>query len=368
MNSIRNWVRQGRNRILGHGLILPVGLLIVMTVWGASSVRAQITFVRDLTLTDTDVPHRLVGYGLVTGLEGTGDRVVGSTQGGMTVRSVVNMLSRFGIEVPPELMRSRNVAAVVVTSETSPYARPGVRLDVSVSSIGDATSLRGGVLFMTPLLLDLGGLAVGTAQGPVVIADGYEDLSMGRQRSVETSGRIPLGAVLEQPLPRVDFTGTSTLMLRSPDLATAQRIVDVINDALGGGIAALLDPGAIGLTLDTDPGVRANLLTRIGALSVVPIQRARILVDARAGTVVAGGDVRVGMAVVSHGGVTITIGGNASPSSDVGLPGAISLEIGTSVQDIVTALHAVATPATSIAAIFTALREVGAITADVIVR
>ncbi len=368
MKTLRSWARRSLDGFLRHLFVSRGGLLLLASMLLVRPAEAQNTFIRDLTLTDTDVPHRLVGYGLVTGLEGTGDRVVGSSQGGMTVRSVVNLLRRFGIEVPPELLRTRNVAAVLVTSETSPYARPGVRLDVNVSSIGDATSLRGGVLFMTPLQLDLGGLSVGTAQGPVMIADGYEDFAGGRQRSVETTARIPLGAVLEQPLPPVDFTQTSTLMLRSPDLANAQRIVDAINSALGSGIASLLDPGAIGLTLDTDPGVRANVLTQIGALSMVPVQRARILVDGRAGTVVAGGDIRVGAAVVSHGGVTIAIGDNPTQDGGNGVPGAMRFGIGASVQEVVEALHAVATPAASIAAIFTALREVGAITAQVIVR
>jgi flagellar P-ring protein FlgI len=368
MTGMPNWVRKVLEGLLRRLFGSRIGLLLTSTMILVSPVQAQNTFIRDLTLTNTDVPHRLVGYGLVTGLEGTGDRVIGGTQGGMTVRSVINMLRRFGVEVPAELLRSRNVAAVLVTSETSPYARPGVRLDVSVSSIGDATSLRGGVLFLTPLQLEMGGTAVGTAQGPVVIADGYEDLSMGRQRSVETSARIPLGAVLEQPLPQLDFTQTSTLMLRSPNLATAQRIVAAINNALGGSIAALLDPGAIGLSLDTDPGVRADILTQIGALSTVPVQRARVLVDARAGTVVAGGDIRVGAAVVSHSGVTIAVGDDPQGGFGDGAPGAMRFATGASVQDVVEALHAVATPPASIAAIFTALREVGAITADVIVR
>jgi flagellar P-ring protein FlgI len=368
MVSLRGWVRRSLNGFLKHLFISRGGLLLCVSAVLASSAAAQDTFIRDLTLTDTDVPYRLVGYGLVTGLDGTGDRVVGSTQGGMTVRSVVNMLRRFGIEVPPELLRSRNVAAVVVTSETSPYARPGVRLDVSVSSIGDATSLRGGVLFMTPLQLDLGGASIGTAQGPVMIADGYEDFGGGRQQSVETTARIPLGAVLEQPLPQVDFTKTSTLMLRNPDLATAQLIVGAINSLLGSTIASLLDPGAIGLALDADPTIRAELLTQIGALSLIPVQRARVLVDGRAGTVVAGGDIQVGAAVVSHGGVTISIGGGSADGGGSGVPGTMRFATGASVQDVVEALHAVATPASSIAAIFTALREVGAITAQVIVR
>src|SRR6185312_12938270 len=123
--------------------------------------------VRDLTIGDNNVPVRLMGYGLVVGLDGSGDRASGGKQGGMTVNSIVNLLRRFGVQLPVEALKIRNVAAVLVTAEISPYLRPGGRFEIHVSSVGDARSLRGGVLWMTPLLTDVGGDQMASAQGPL---------------------------------------------------------------------------------------------------------------------------------------------------------------------------------------------------------
>jgi flagellar P-ring protein precursor FlgI len=145
-----------------------VGLLGAMVLfpgarWNTASAQEMIR-VRDLTIEDKAIPVRLMGYGLVIGLDGTGDRSGGGKSGGMTVNSVVNLLRRFGIQLPVEALKMKNVAAVLVTAEVSPYLRPGGKFEIHVSSVGDARSLRGGVLWMTPLLSDIGSEPVASAQ------------------------------------------------------------------------------------------------------------------------------------------------------------------------------------------------------------
>jgi flagellar P-ring protein precursor FlgI len=307
-----------------------------------------------------------MGYGLVVGLDGTGDRVIGGFSSEHTVRSVANLLRRFGVEVPEQMLRTRNVAAVLVTSEASPYLRPGGRMEVHVSSVGDATSLRGGVLWLTPLQADPSIPPVATAQGTLLFSEGAGTPGYDRY-VVETTGRIPDGGILEQPLPTPDFANTSLLYLRQPDLATATRIAEAINTSVGDGLAGVVDPGAIALNHTGEAATnRAITLTQIGALTVTPDRRAQVIIDGRDGTVVAGGGLQVGEAVVSHGSMTLTVGGPTS--SDVPVPGDLRMTSGTSVQEVAAALHAVAAPPTAIAAVFESLREIGAISAQVVVR
>ncbi len=308
------------------------------------------------------MPLRLMGYGLVVGLDGTGDRTTGGRSSGHTVQSVANLLRRFDIEVPGEVLRTRNVAAVLVTAEVSPYLRPGGRFEIHVSSVGDARSLRGGVLWVTPLISDVGGSPVASAQGALLISDG----GMARgDYTVETTSRIPQGGLLETDLPRPAFASSTRLLLREPDLALARRIVDAVNQQIGPGTALVEDPGSIALALPDAGADRTDALVRIGELGVDPIVRPRIVIDGRDGTVVTGGAVSVGAGVVSHGAVTLTIG---DPGAAGGAPGDVRMPAGATAQQIAAALHAVQTPPTEIAAIFASLREVGALTAEVVVR
>jgi flagellar P-ring protein FlgI len=339
--------------------VLPALLLLGTASAGA----AQEARIRDLTLQDQTVPVRLVGYGLVVGLDGSGDRVLGGRQSGHTVQSVANLLRRFDVEVPAEFIRMRNVAAVLVTAEVSPYLRPGGRFEAHVSSIGDARSLRGGVLWMTPLVSDVGGSAVATVQGPLLLSEG----PTGRNgHSVETTARLPGGGLLEMDLPRPAFASVSRLLLRQPDLGTASRIAQAINTEIGAGTASVEDPGAIALSLQNGNADRAELLTRINDIRVRPDRAARVIIDGRDGTVVAGGDISVSEATVSHGVLTITIG---PPAVDAA-PGRPDVRVptGTSILELAAALHAVQTPPTEIAAILEALREIGAIAAEITIR
>lgn len=329
--------------------------------------------VKDLVIADATIPVRLMGYGLVTGLDGTGDLTIGGRSGGQTVQSVVNLLRRFDIEVPPALLRTRNVAAVLVTAEVSPFLRAGGRFEVQVASMGDARSLRGGVLWMTPLVPDVGAQPVATAQGPVLLSDGGDERDT---RLVATSARLPQGGLLEADLPRPALAASNVLHLREPDLMTATRIAAAIDSAFGAGVARIEDPGSVALTLPDEPGGSALALARIGELRVRPDRAARLVIDGRDGTVVAGGDMTVGAAVVSHSGITLTIvdaAGDAAPGmgGDVGgapLRGDVRVPSGTSVQQVAAALHAAQSTPREIAAIFASLREAGAIGAEVVIR
>ena len=330
---------------------------------------AQVQRIADVTTHEGEVPVRLVGYGLVFGLEGTGDRNLGYSYGQTpTVRSIANVLRRFGVVVPAERMRPRNVAAVMVTAEFSPYLRPGGRFEVQVASLGDATSLRGGVLYITPMVAGPGQDPVATSQGPLMVTTqgaGYEYSS--RRRS-GTSGRIPDGGVVEVDLPGVARNTASRLLLRHPDLAMASRIAQSINLSLGEGTATVADAGLVTL----NPGGQAadnmmGFLAAVDTLTVQTVSLARIFIDGRDGTVVAGGEVRVGPAAVTHRGITVQVGGTPAPPGST-IPGLVSLGSGATAQDVAAGLHAVGAGPREVAAIFDALRTVGALTAEVVVR
>jgi flagellar P-ring protein FlgI len=341
---------------LGRGLIVALLLTLALAAQGWS----QDVRIRDLTLQDQTVPVRLMGYGLVVGLDGTGDRAMGGRSGGQTVQSVVNLLRHFDVEVPSHVLTTRNVAAVLVTAEISPFLRPGGRFEVTVSSLGDARSIRGGVLWMTPLVAEPGGPAMASAQGSLVISQG----NTGRNgHVVETTARLPGGGVLELDPPRPAFASVSRLLLREPDLGTATRIAAAIEQEFGAGSAFVEDPGSVALQLNQQAAERAQALARINDLRIQPDRPNRVVINARDGTVVAGGDLRLGEASVSHGPFTLSIGAEQG-----GGPGDLRVETGTTVQQVAAALHAMQSTAREIAMIFESLHRVGALSAEVVIQ
>ncbi len=330
----------------------------------APALRAQGVPIHDLIIDNQSVPVRLVGYGLVTGLSGTGDQTSSGRNAGHTVQSVANLLRRFDISVPPELLRTRNVAAVLVTAEVSPYLRAGGRFEVQVASVGDARSLRGGVLWMTPLIAEAGGSPMATAQGALLV----DDTPLGVRRRmalIEGSGRIASGGILEMDLPRPTVAAAPKLLLRNPDIGTASRIAAIVDSVIGKGTAMVEDPGSVALTLK-DGEASAQLAT-IGALRVEPTRTGRIIIDTRQGTVVAGGELVLGPAVVSVAGITLTIG-KVTADSTRNDRGAVRIAAGATVQDLAAALQSVHTPPAQVAQIFEALRQAGALTAEIVTR
>ncbi len=350
--------RESLGTLLGAALL--AGLAAILA---ATPARAQEARIRDLVLTDVAPPVRLMGYGLVTGLSGTGDRVTGTTGSRQTVQSVVNLLRRFDIEVPAEMLRTRNVAAVLVTAEVNPYLRSGGRFEVRVSSVGDAQSLHGGVLWMTPLVAEAGGRPVAGAQGALVTTN---DRMARFASSGATTARLPEGGMLEIELPRPQGTVQTRLLLKEPDINLASRIAAVVDSLAGGpGNAEVEDPGSVRLILkDTLPSLAAAV-AKVRDFKIKLPRSNKVIIDGRDGTVVAGGDLQVGSAVISHAGITLSIG---APADSTATRGDVRLPMGTTVQQIAAALHAIASTGTEVASIFEALRSVGALAAEVIVR
>lgn len=273
---------------------LPTSLL-------ASPIR-----LKDLVEFDGVRSNDLVGYGLVVGLNGTGDGLRNSP---FTEEIMTNILERLGVNVTGEQFRPKNVAAVLVTASLPPFARAGSPIDVTVSAIGDANSLLGGTLIMTPLnAADAEIYAV--AQG-TIIAGGVSATGDGASvvQGVPTSGVIPSGATVEREID-FDFGSLTSvrLALRTPDFTTAGRIENAINQNFGRAVAVMLDSGTVQLDiLATKMQSPAHALGRIENIMVEPERRARVVVDQRSGTIVMGEDVRISRVAVSQGNLTLRI-------------------------------------------------------------
>lgn len=248
--------------------------------------------------------NALFGYGLVVGLSGTGD----TTQVLFTSQSISGMLGRLGIRIDPTAVQTRNVAAVMVTARLPAFARPGTRMDVNVSSMGDARSLAGGVLLVTPLT-GADSQVYGLAQGPVQ-AGGFEVAAYGSsyQKNQPTSGRVPSGATIERAvMPNLE-KATLILGLKRPDFTTANNLADAINKALGEEAAKAIDPAAVEIKVPAAfKGKTVGLVTKLETLEVQADERARVVVSERTGTVVAGERVRIHPVAVAHGGLTISV-------------------------------------------------------------
>jgi flagellar P-ring protein precursor FlgI len=211
------------------------------------------------------------------------------------------------------------------------------------------------------MLSDVGGTAVATAQGALLMAD----VGAAKSSSIENSARIPTGGLLEVDLPRPQFSASNKLLLREPDITMATRIATAINKELGDGSATVEDPGEISLVFKDKTEDLAMTLARIQDMRVQPQRIARLIIDGRDGTIIAGGDLTVGEATVSHGGVTISIG---PVDTSAAVPGNLRMAPGTSVLRIAAALHAAQTSPSEIAEIFESLRAIGAISAEIEIR
>jgi len=278
-------------------------LLFVMLATNASANPIRI---KDLVEFDGVRSNDLVGYGLVVGLNGTGDGLRNSP---FTEDLLSNILERLGVNVVGEQYRPRNVASVLVTAELPAFSRAGSQIDVTVSAIGDADSLLGGTLIMTPLYAADGEIYA-VAQG-TVIAGGVsvEGEAASVTQGVPTSGAIPSGARVEREIEfELDELSTVRLALRSADFTTAQRIETAINANFGGTVAEMTDAGTVVLHVGaTQLGSPARALASIENLTVEPEFRARVVVDQRSGTIVMGRDVRISQVAVSQGNLTLRI-------------------------------------------------------------
>ncbi len=358
-----------------------LGILIGIAVWTGTLQAARI---KDLVTVEGVRSNLLVGYGLVVGLKGTGD----GDQTKFTVQSVVNMLQRFGIRVPKEQVKLKNAAAVVVTAELPPFVKPGQRVDVLVSSIGDAKSLQGGTLLLTPLQ-GPDGKVYALAQGPVSIG-GFGAAGAGAAVQVNhpTVGRVPNGAIVERTVP-VDLNGKDSLRLsfRETDFTTVSRAVTAINAYLKGRYARALDGRTIKLTVP--PRYRGRvvaLLAEIGDLEVMPDVPARVVIDERTGTVVMGENVRISRVAVAHGNLSVEIretpqvvqpqpfaGGETVvvPRTEIRAreekARIVIFEEGASIGELVRALNAVGATPRDLIAVLQAIKAAGALQAELVI-
>ncbi|MEN0077421.1 MAG: flagellar basal body P-ring protein FlgI [Paracraurococcus sp.] len=271
----------------------------------AAPAAAQPVRIKDIADVEGVRDNQLVGYGLVVGLAGTGDRLRTAI---FTRQTLIGMLERLGVNTRDNeaKLETKNVAAVMVTANLPAFARPGSRIDIAVSALGDATNLQGGTLLVTPLL-GADGEVYAVAQGAVATgAVSARGAGASVQRGVPTSARIASGAIVEREIPYA-LAGRNSLRLalRNPDLTTARRIAGAINRATGGSLATATDPRTVALNLaGRDP---LALLGEIEQLRVEPDQVARVVIEEASGTIVMGANVRVSTVAVAQGNLTIRI-------------------------------------------------------------
>lgn len=362
---------------------LILGLLLA-SAW---PIAASAERLRDLTSVGGVRTNQLVGYGLVVGLNGSGDQ---TAQTPFTVQSLNNMLNQFGITVPPGVQpQLTNIAAVSVHAELPPFAKPGQTLDVTVSSIGNARSLRGGSLLLTPLRA-VDGNVYALAQGNLIVGGfGGEGLDGSRITvNIPSAGRIPSGATVERAVSTA-YADVPMVMLNlhTPDFTTATRVESAVNELLGPGTAEAIDAGSIRVAAPQRPGARTSFLSVLENIEVDPAPvAARVIINSRAGTVVISDNVTVTPAAVAHGSLVVTISEQPFVSQPepfgagetvLATDSEVSVEEeenrmflfapGTSLDEIVQAVNAVGAAPGDLVAILEALKQAGALRAELIV-
>jgi flagellar P-ring protein precursor FlgI len=371
--------RDALSRLLLAILLLGTGLI-------AGPARAE--RIKDVATLQGVRSNQLIGYGLVVGLDGGGDKNTSSPQ---TEQSLRNLLTQLGVVVPPiQRLKPKNVAAVSLTAELPPFAKPGMKIDVTVSSIGDAKELRGGTLLMAPLK-GADGQVYAVAQGDLIVggmsASGADGSSV--TVNIPTAGRIPGGATVERAVTTPFASGDSlTLNLRDGDFTTAKRVADAINKSVGAGVAQAIDASSIRVHAPMDASERVDFVATIENLEVRSADAvARVIVNARTGTVIINSAVRVSPAAVSHGNLIVTISENpqvsqpqpfargrtvVTPQSDVqvtqeGGNRMFVFRPGVSLDALVRAVNQVGAAPGDVVAILDALKRAGALKAELVV-
>lgn len=319
----------------------------------------------------------LIGYGLVVGLQGTGD----GTSSQMTIQSIVNMLEHFGLSVPMTKIRPNNVAAVMITASMPPFSKIGSKFDIHVSSIGDAKSLEGGVLLMTPLI-GTDNKKYALAQGPISFGGFNEEVKNTKMRKNYTNvGRIPNGATIEQEIPsNLINNGEISLVLNQADFTTVQKIINSINSTYRARIATAQDARSINIAVPDSVIVRDNLvnfLSTIENIRVTPEQSAKVVINERTGTIVAGGNIRINEVAIAHGNLVIQVNSQTQNLS-VGSVSAnttsteiqaketsrvVTLKTAT-VEELARALNSIKISPRDMISIFQSIKEAGALQAE----
>lgn len=330
--------------------------------------------------------NQLIGYGLVVGLDGTGDK----NQVKFTSQSVANMIKQFGVNLPPNVdPKLKNVAAVTVTAEVPPSYSPGQTVDVTVASLGDAKSLRGGQLLMTPLR-GIDGETYALAQGSLVVGGLNATGQSGSSVAINSAngGRIPNGATIERLIPS-DFASRPDIMLnlRQPSFQTATRVVAALEKRFGGGVAQALDGTKISVRAPQSPSQRTSFMAMLEGISVEEgPERPKVVFNSRTGTVVVSEGVRVKAAAVAHGSLTVTISENSqvsqpnafsqgqtavTPNSTVDVAqdrnGMFKWPDGANLESIINTVNSLGATPDDVMSILQALEQAGALNAELIV-
>jgi len=362
-----------------HVLSCLVSLLLLC----ASTDAARL---KDLTLVEGGRENQLVGYGLVVGLANKGD-----SQLTYTVQSIANALQRFGVNVPASTIKSNNVAAVMVTATIEPFAKPGSKMDVTVSSIGDAQTIQGGVLLQTPML-GADDVVYAVAQGSVAIG-GFVGGSGGAggatvQKNHPTVGTISGGALVEREIAaQIVSNKQIELLLLNPDFASAARAAEAINNVFPH-TALAKDASTVNICVpDEYTGYEVNFVASLGAIEVIPDSTARVVINERTGTIIATANVRISTVAVSHGSLTINIASTQGVSQPNSFSkGTTAMVRGTettateqkggfkvvdelpTIQEVASAMNALGLSTRDMMAIFQAMKKAGALQADLILE
>lgn len=364
-------------------LLAAIFSMLVLPPFVEASVR-----VKEVAHIDGVRDNALAGYGIVTGLAGTGD----SSRSQATNQSVRNALEQFGIQVDGRDVNSRNVAVVIVTATLPPFGQAGDKIDVAVSSLGDARSLVGGTLLMTPLK-GANQRVYALAQGQVSVGGYNYDLNGNVvQKNHPTVGIIPVGATIEKSVSSafIDQNGNLNVVLNSPDFTTANRLKTAINLELGGTYARAVHPGRIAVAVPPNADV-VDFITKVENVSFQPDRIAKIVVNERTGTVVAGGDVKIDDVTISHGDLKIIISTDFSvsqpqfvvrtgegvrtvvvPDTQINVQEdvahAVDLPSGTTISDLVAALRQIKTSTRDVITILQAINSAGALHAQLVIQ
>ncbi len=361
-------------------------LVFVIIIILCVSSPANKVRVKDIARFQTENTIPLFGYGLVVGLEGTGD----SKSTRFTIQTLANMMERMGVTVDPNQVKVKNVAAVIVTAELAPYMSYGSRIDVMVSSIGDASSLQGGTLLYTPLA-DASGTVFALAQGPVSIGGFNISTGMGDQfrNNYTLVGRIPGGATVEKQIVSQPPAGSVMLHLENPDFTTADRLARVINEKIAGVTAIASSEADVEIIIPKskqDAGEMVKLFAKVEKLEIEPDVPARVAINEKTGTIVAGQNVTISAVMLAHGNLNIEI--RTTPMVSQPAPFSqgrtvltreaeiavepeiariIHVEQQANIGDLAAALNEIGATPRDIIAVFQALKAVGALRAELVV-
>lgn len=360
-------------------------MVLLVTMSMSAIANAKTTRIKDIVDFEGVRDNQLVGYGLVVGLNGTGDSLGNSP---FTEQSLIAMLERLGVSIRGQNLNTGNVAAVMVTATLPPFTNQGADIDVSVSALGDSKSLQGGTLLVTPLMAADGEVYV-VAQGPVIISGFTIEGQAGSvTQNIPTAGRIPAGGIVEREIDfKLEELQEVRLALRNPDFTTARRISSAINKKTKGKTAKAQNSASVVLRLPNNyKGNIVDLITDIEQLSIVPDQVARVVIDERSGVIVMGSDVRISTVAIAQANLTVKV----VETPQVSQPNAFSntgetttvprtqidvnsgpdaklavVETGVTLQDLVTGLNRLGVAPRDIMTILQAIKAAGALQADI---